>query len=267
MKLSGQHVVKWSVTVAMIIGFSNLPGGTAVAAGESDFIHAVRADKTEKVVRLIADGADVDQQDQLGRTPLHHAAEAGARSVVPLLIAAGADIEARDAGGATPLLVGGCRERMATTLVAYGARVNAADNNGTTLLHLACRNCVTSVGLVLALGADANLRDLRGRAPLHELVPLGQQTQIIETPSREEESESYLSPSTGNPASQNHGWRHTLRGSEQDVLHAVAMLLDRQADVNAADLEGRRPLDMVCLDSVRELLINHGAEPGTGPAP
>jgi ankyrin repeat protein len=264
MKLSGQHGVKWSVTVAMIIGFSNLPGGIAVAAGESDFIRAVRSDETEKVARLIAKGADVDQRDEKGRTPLHHAAKVGARTVVPLLIAAGAEMEARDARGATPLLLSGCRERMATTLVAYAARVNTADNNGTTLLHLACRNCVTNVGLILALGAAADPRDLRGRAPLHELVQLGQQTQFIETPSREEENESYLSPSTGKPASQNHGWRYTLRGSEPDVLHAVAMLLDHQADVNAADLEGKRPLDLVYLDSVRDLLVNHGAKPGKG---
>jgi hypothetical protein len=58
----------------------------------------------EREVRtLIKRGADVNQRDEYGRTPMHWAVEEGKLEVVDLLAGEGADINARDALDMTPL--------------------------------------------------------------------------------------------------------------------------------------------------------------------
>ena len=57
----------------------------------------------ELIKRLLADGAEINAEDELGRSALHEAAHSGDPSVVKLLIDAGADMNAQDGCGYTPL--------------------------------------------------------------------------------------------------------------------------------------------------------------------
>lgn len=59
---------------------------------ESALIEAVRAGEVGRVERLIRAGADVDQQDEYGWTPMSHAAGRGDLPMVRLLAESGADV-------------------------------------------------------------------------------------------------------------------------------------------------------------------------------
>ena len=81
----------------------------------------------EAIKQHIAAGADVNEKDEKGATPLHGAAFTGHMEVVELLIANGADVNAKDKDGGTPLLhatLSGHRE-IVELLISKGADVNA----------------------------------------------------------------------------------------------------------------------------------------------
>ena len=59
---------------------------------ESQLIDVVKADNIEAVKRLIEGGADVNQQDEQGWTPLNWAAGRGNPDIVSLLVSSGADV-------------------------------------------------------------------------------------------------------------------------------------------------------------------------------
>lgn len=63
---------------------------------------AVAKNDLEAVRALIAAGADLDEQDHLGRTALHDAVYRDAEILIELL-AAGAQLRIRDQNGRTPL--------------------------------------------------------------------------------------------------------------------------------------------------------------------
>ena len=112
------------------------------------------------------------------KTPRLYAAREGATGVVQLLLDAGADIEQADANGTTPLLAAVINDRMdaARVLIEAGANVNAVDWYGQTPLWAAVdiRNldvdgptrdngvdraaALGIIELLLARGADVNAR-------------------------------------------------------------------------------------------------------------
>ena len=116
---------------------------------------------------LIAAGADVEANNELGEGPLHVAASYGHPTVAKLLLAKGADISARDPGGKTPLHAAAfgygdpskveARVEVAKLLLAAGADVNSRAHGGFTPLRFAVSNDSRSTAmasLLVAHGAD-----------------------------------------------------------------------------------------------------------------
>ncbi|KJK74201.1 hypothetical protein H634G_10574 [Metarhizium anisopliae BRIP 53293] len=103
-------------------------------------------------------GADVDSNDEYGRTPLSWAAENGYEAVVQLLLENGADISSKDDEyGRTPLSWAAENGHKATVtlLVEKGADVVSKAKYGRTPLSLAARNGHEDiVNLLLENGAD-----------------------------------------------------------------------------------------------------------------
>lgn len=77
--------------------------------------------------QLIADGADLNCQDEIGQTPLHAAAEQSRTDLARRLLSLGADPNARDFDGDTPLDVARFREHteIVVLLESTGARRHA----------------------------------------------------------------------------------------------------------------------------------------------
>jgi ankyrin repeat protein len=105
-------------------------------------LHLVSYSLEVKLVRILVDhGANVDAEDNLGRTPLHRVLEAEG-------------ISEQDQSGTARLLI----ER--------GADVNAPNNDGETPLHLASRLVsLEVVWVLLKHGADPNAKNEKGKSP------------------------------------------------------------------------------------------------------
>jgi ankyrin repeat protein len=119
---------------------------------------------------LLANKADVNAKDNVGRTPLHVAAWRGAVDVAETLLAHGAEINAKDNKGQTPLHLAAemDHEQVAELLLANKAEANAKDNNGSTPLHrvAAVGYYMRMVELLLANKADVNVKDNHGATPM-----------------------------------------------------------------------------------------------------
>jgi len=162
----------------------------------------------------------------VGDTSLHLAAAALRLDEARLLLRAGADSNAENRRGATPLhyacdprprsVVPWSRESQAmliSLLVEHGADLERADRGGATPLHRAVRaRSPAAVGQLLALGAQPHCRlGKRGSSPLHLAVQ-----------------------STGAGGT---------RGSMDEQLEIIRLLLQRGTDPAIADAADRTPRD------------------------
>jgi ankyrin repeat protein/predicted TIM-barrel fold metal-dependent hydrolase len=120
----------------------------------------------QRVQKFIAEGANIDANDQKGQTALYYAAKAGQIEVAKLLIANGADV---NAGEWTPLQEAAYHSKeMVELLIAKGADIDAGE---WPALHCALdARRFDIVELLLAKGADANIKDEEGHTPLHIAV-------------------------------------------------------------------------------------------------
>jgi TPR repeat protein len=118
------EIVQRLIAAGMDVNYTNLNGGTAVAA-------AARSGNLETLNILIQSGAKLDQQDTLHQTPLLWAVEAGKADVVRALAKAGANIEARDSTHRTPLMIAAEKgnNEVVSALLESGANPNAGDGD------------------------------------------------------------------------------------------------------------------------------------------
>jgi hypothetical protein len=118
---------------------------------------------------LLAEGANPDQRDEGGMTPLHYAASAGRIEEGKLLLENGAVLDFRDAEGATPLYFAAYfgKTEMAVFLLEKGADPNAGNQANYTPLHMAAeRGHLPVVEALLAHGGDPNFAARNGDTPL-----------------------------------------------------------------------------------------------------
>ena len=137
---------------------------------------AVATGDIERVKSLISEGADINGQDESGRTPLHLAILNHHPSVAQVLIAKDAYLDVKDKNGCTPLALAALEGRIATAelLIAKGANVNAKDVDGNTPIHLASipegsykGRHQAIIRRLIANGADVNARNAKGETPAH----------------------------------------------------------------------------------------------------
>ena len=131
-------------------------------------------------VALIGRGADLQQTDAGGRTPLHLAIADGQHQVIRALVCAGADVNVKDDEGLTPLHV--CAQRLdlgsAFLLLAEGAHINACDDLGnsvlTTVLFRAQRaEAIQMARFLLGRGASMELSNHAGFTTLDVMSRVG----------------------------------------------------------------------------------------------
>ena len=152
------------------------PNAALPAEGETVLMRAAHSGDA-RIVRMLLDrGADVGARTaKTGQTALMWAVAEGHLEAARLLLARGADPRARSNGRYTPLLFAARQgdPALAGMLTAAGAPVDR-DGGGRAPLAVAIEHArVPFARLLIARGADPNVRLRNGGAPLHEALLIG----------------------------------------------------------------------------------------------
>jgi len=102
---------------------------------DSEILKASRnCDADKEITFLIENGANINDKDQIGQTPLIVATQNGCKKIVELLIGAGADIHERNDFGHSAIITAAQENQLeiAQFLIESGADVNARDAEGET---------------------------------------------------------------------------------------------------------------------------------------
>jgi ankyrin repeat protein len=205
---------------------------------------------------LSATPSAATRQGADGITPLQYAALYGDAAVVRALLDAGADPNARNAAGATALMWAVDDEAKTRLLVERGADVNAKSLDGRTPIALAAARAGSSAVLSILLdkGADPNV-DLRGQTALGEAAYAGDPAamRLLIARGADPKKGAVLSvigaaladcaacielmlPALSTAALSRAALELLPPNDDGDELH---LLLDRGANVNAKDEQGR----------------------------
>ncbi|CAG0899821.1 unnamed protein product [Cyprideis torosa] len=218
--------------------------------------------RTPETARLLLDyKAEVDVKDRNGCTPLVQATVNDHHSVVEVLLAHGADpnispmsnfsLDLHTNEQSSPLHHATSAE-TAELLIAKGAEVNAENWGGETPLFTATRwNRHSVVRVLLAHGADLNIRDIEQISPLHQATSA-------------EIAELLILKGADVNAKANNGNTPLFDAIENDHRSVIHVLLAHGADPNITHEDGRSPLFVATeksIHSVVEVLLTHGADP------
>lgn len=145
-------------------------GGAITFVGpEHPFVKAAQQDDLETLASLIS-GTDVNMRDKRSdTTALEHAVRNANREMVQLLLSAGAKANARDSSGQTVLMMldGDATSDLVWDLINAGAKVNLKDEGGSTaLMEAASADNLDAVKTLLDVGADLDTKSKQGRTAL-----------------------------------------------------------------------------------------------------
>lgn len=164
-----------AMLLVMVLGLGASPIVSLSAESNAVSLVPFETDwSAEEVEARIYAGADVNEVDDKGMTPLLRAAQSGASAkVIARLIAAGGNIHALNTDDETALMLALRTEHDDTldrilTLIAAGSDVNHANRAGQTPLMLALMHQVDLevIKALLMVGAQSGTTDERGRTPL-----------------------------------------------------------------------------------------------------
>lgn len=100
---------------------------------------AIESNNKKETKILLEKGADINEKDKIGITPLIKAVEKGDKEMIEMLIKKGANINDNDIDGFTPLIIATYNSNTDTVkiLLNQGVGINYKDRNGNTALTIA----------------------------------------------------------------------------------------------------------------------------------
>jgi len=244
--------------------------------GKTRLMDAAYLDQPELLTGLIAEGADVNIQDDEGRTALNYAYADHSFKPADILIEKGADLNLRDKFGRTVLFQAiemlGNPEYIEKMLIKRGAKVDVFDNEGNSPIHLAIQKAaedqrdVPKIKMLLANGADPNTKNNAGMGCLGVSALIGFPDLV----------DLFIEHGADVNMRDNNGNTPLIltafiygRETGNRYLLIVESLVSKGADVNARNASGATALDMAKVNGKSEmisLLLSKGAQEGGGPA-
>lgn len=246
----------WSLVLRVLANMPDLDGRSPLheAVGEED---------VDRVRSLLAHGADANRGYRKGNGPIYISAH-GPLDIVQLLVEHGADASGTVSHNTSVLQRAASsphadRLSVVQYLLAQGADVNAADEDGMTPLHEAARaGCLDVVRyLVEEQGVDAKTGSGLGRTAMSYAAGGGGGNHL--------DTLRYLVEEQGLDAKAEDSRGNTALHSAVYNLNVVRYLVEEQGvDVDATNHEGLTPLHKAAwrnaLDTVRYLVKERSAD-------
>ncbi|MEM4367193.1 MAG: ankyrin repeat domain-containing protein [Candidatus Anstonellales archaeon] len=199
----------------------------------------------EEVVRLIANGANVNADFTWIKKVAMEVADRGNKEVVEMLIRAGADVNAADKRGRTLLMWAAGNGHLSTVeiLIKAGANVNAVEASGWTALMGAAANGHTAViEMLIRAGADVNTN--KGKSALIMAAMNGQK----------ESAEALIKAGAKLDAQDENGKTALMWAVINGYKEVVELLLQNGANPSVKDFEGNSAMDMAFDSSIKKML-------------
>lgn len=232
---------------------------SAADLDEALLVAALEAD-ARLVAVLLAAGARVDCRDRSLWTPLMRAAAFDKKGAcVKALINAGADVNAQNDYGRTALIeaASGGKEACVKALLEAGADVNRMPHKvgGPALVEAALGNYPESVLLLLAAGAAPDERGKRDKTALMEMAGRGQAQAV----------QALIAAGADINARSEYGSTALLEAMRNGRQEAARLLLGAKADVNAKENSGSSVFTAAAgmrktTPALMEALLEHGAD-------
>uniref|UniRef100_A0A0K0DZI9 ANK_REP_REGION domain-containing protein n=1 Tax=Strongyloides stercoralis TaxID=6248 RepID=A0A0K0DZI9_STRER len=222
---------------------------------ETFLIAAARYGNLE-VCKMIVDSSDIHAKDEDGFTALLNASQNGYPEIVKLLLEKGANVDESDMYGWTPLFwsVYNNHFECLQELLIYSPRVNLVepDDNLTPLIIASARGYIECVRLLLENGANPNSSDKFGSTPLIWASRKGYY-KIVE----------YLVNYGGTVDNIGmYGRTALMLAVKGNYLKTVNILLTREPKVNIVDLDGVPALEIAAREGYIDIcksLLDSGA--------
>jgi ankyrin repeat protein len=223
----------------------------AVRASEADgttALHwAVRGDDLDTVRMLLRAGADARAANRYGVTPLSLAAQNGNPAMIETLVAAGADPNTSLSNGQTIVMIAARTgdPDAVRVLAAHGADVNAKEEvlGENALVWAAVEDHAGAIAALVSHGADVNAR-----------------SNVLTFPRRD-----YGDGKSGRfTVLPRGGWTPLMYAARDDAQHALRALADAGADLDLTDPDGSTALALAIINAhydAAALLLEKGANP------
>ena len=261
------------------VAFGMSMAAASVAQAQSALADRIQAGDRREALALIAGGADVNQGQPDGTTPLQWAAYRIDRELVDALLKKGSRANVVNRYGASPLAeaVKVANAEIVTMLLDAGADPNSANEDGQTALMLAARTGDVPVAtLLVQRGADVNRRErfrdqsavmwaaAQGHAPMVAfLVSTGADLSV------RARATDWATQITNEPRVQYRptgGLTPLLYAARAGCLDCVKAMLAAGADNDRPNPDGMTPM-LMALDNghpaVARYLLEQGANPHT----
>jgi ankyrin repeat protein len=144
--------------------------------GLTPLMWAICAKQTQTAQKLVDLGANINIQDKYGYSALSYAILYGNVEMVNYLVGKGADLKQKDSNNYSYLHIASSQNKsdIVEILLKSKMNINEKNSNGETPLHLALSHRTYEVAkLLVDNGADINARDNYRSTPLHYTVRYG----------------------------------------------------------------------------------------------
>lgn len=238
--------------------------------GDSALSLAVKNNLPEIARLILRAGADPDEKNSVGETPLCSAAKAGHIELLKILIEAGANVHTVANSTSAHLMAAASGKYEAIKiLLKAGANIFYIPPHQRSILHQAAENNHTEcMRILLAAGADPNAEDSRGDTPLHYAAVRGNASGVsmlienganIERRNKREQTPLILAAMKGHADCvaaliANDAYMETATPNGNTPMHYAAknnhgrvleVMIKAGADMTIPNYEGETPMDVV----------------------
>ena len=233
------------------------------ASGNSSIHAAVHGRcSNEALQEIITHKADLDSQNNTGKTALSLACFYRQQDSARILLEAGSNPNIADEEGNRSLeaaIIGGCSTKIIKLLIKHSADVNATNKHNQTALGWACheRN-VDAINVLLKARADPSIADKNGGTCLWYAV---------HGDCSEEVFHAIIHHGADVNATDKENCTALMAACAERHIDAINALLKLRADPSIADDNGNTcimfAVDGDCSEEVFQVLIDHGADVNT----